>query len=235
MTTGRLETFADGVRAIAATLLILNVDTQIEGGGRGLAAQLLHIWPSYIAYAVSFLTIGIIWVNHHTVMNQVGRVDRIFLLLNVGLLLFIAFIPFPTRLVAENVRTEGARAAALTYGITLTLTAVMFSATWFYAAIGRKLIREDADSRTVNGISRSYLPGPWIYLAATLVALASPTASVVLFGAIALFLCRGELDLRQERGPLAPTPGNPLRKRRRGRNPAPFFQSPLAVQATDGT
>ncbi|HEY3209526.1 MAG TPA: TMEM175 family protein [Actinomycetota bacterium] len=187
MTTSRLETFADGVFAIAATLLILNVDTQIETGERGLAAQLLHIWPSYIGYAVSFLTIGIIWVNHHTLMNQIGQVDRRFLLLNVLLLLCVAFIPFPTRLVAENIRTDGARAAALTYGITLTATAVMFSGVWFYAAIGRRLIRADADNRIVSGITRSYLPGPWIYLAATLVALASPTASVILFGAIALF------------------------------------------------
>jgi TMEM175 potassium channel family protein len=187
MSTGRLETFADGVLAIAATLLILNVDAQVEAGERSLGAQLLHIWPSYIAYAVSFLTIGIIWVNHHTVMTQIGRVDRVFLLLNVGLLMFIAFIPFPTRLVAEHIRTDGARAAALTYGVTLTSTAVMFSAVWFYAAIGRRLIRENADARAVTGISRSYLPGPWIYLTATLVALASPTASVVLFGLIALF------------------------------------------------
>jgi hypothetical protein len=63
----------------------------------------------------------------------------------------------------------------------------MFSGVWFYAAIGRRLIRPDADTRTVTGITRSYLPGPWIYLAATLVALANPTASVILFGAIALF------------------------------------------------
>ena len=187
MSGSRLETFADGVFAIAATLLILNVDAQVEGGERGLAAQLLHIWPSYVAYAVSFLTIGIIWVNHHLVMSQVGRVDRTFLLLNVMFLLVVAFIPFPTRLVAEHVRTDGARAAAVAYGVTLTATAVMFSALWFYAAIGRRLIREDADSRTVTGITRSYLPGPWIYLAATLVALANPTASVVLFGLIALF------------------------------------------------
>jgi uncharacterized membrane protein len=187
MSGSRLETFADGVFAIAATLLILNVDTQVEGGERGLAAQLLHIWPSYVAYAVSFLTIGIIWANHHLVMSQVGRVDRTFLLLNVAFLMVVAFIPFPTRLVAEHVRTDGARAAAVAYGVTLTSTAVMFSAIWFYASIGRRLIREDADSRTVTGLTRSYLPGPWIYLAATLVALANPTASVVLFGAIALF------------------------------------------------
>jgi uncharacterized membrane protein len=187
MSGSRLETFADGVFAIAATLLILNVDAQVEGGEHSLAAQLLHVWPSYVAYAVSFLTIGIIWVNHHLVMSQVGRVDRTFLLLNVAFLMVVAFIPFPTRLVAEHVRTDGARAAAVAYGVTLTATAVMFSALWFYASIGRRLIREDADSRTVTGITRSYLPGPWIYLAATLVALVNPTASVVLFGLIALF------------------------------------------------
>jgi uncharacterized membrane protein len=187
VSTGRLETFADGVLAIAATLLILNVDTQIGEGGAGLATQLLHIWPSYIAYVVSFLTIGIIWANHHTLMSQIIRVDRLFLVLTVAFLMVVAFIPFPTRLIAENVRTDGARAAALVYGITLTLTAVMFNAIWLYASAGRRLLREDADSRIVSGITRSYLPGPLIYLAATLVALGNPTAGVVLFGLIALF------------------------------------------------
>ncbi len=75
-------------------------------------------------------------------------------------LLCVAFIPFPTRLVAEHVRDEGARAAALTYGITLTVTAVMFQAVWLYAALGRRLLRADADERLVRGITRSYLPAP---------------------------------------------------------------------------
>src|SRR2546428_809214 len=96
-------------------------------------------------------------------------------------------LPPPPRLVAEHVRDQGARAAALTYGITLTVTAVMFQAIWLYASLGRRLLRADADERLVRGITRSYLPGPFIYLAATLIALVSPTASVVLFGAIALF------------------------------------------------
>ena len=187
MSSTRLEAFADGVFAIAATLLILNVDAQVGNDPHGLAGRLLHIWPSYVAYAVSFLTIGIIWVNHHAIMHQLGRVDRTFLILTVVFLMVVAFIPFPTRLVAEHVRTVGARAAALTYGITLTGTAVMFNAIWLYGSARRRLLREDADPRVVSGITRSYLPGPWIYLAATLIALASPTASVILFGAIALF------------------------------------------------
>ena len=73
------------------------------------------------------------------------------------------------------------------YGVTLTATAVFFNAIWFYASAGDRLLRDDHDPRTVKGITRSYLPGPWIYLAATLVAFVSPTASVVLFGAVAVF------------------------------------------------
>ena len=186
MSTSRLETFSDGVFAIAATLLILNVDTQVAGDVPNLGARLWHIWPSYLAYAISFLTIGIMWVNHHTVMTQVERADRRFQFATIGLLLCIAFVPFPTRLVAEHIRAEGARDAALAYGFTMVSTAIMFSVTWFYASRGGRLLRRDADPEVVSGISRSYLPGPFIYLAATLLAFASPTASVILFMAIAL-------------------------------------------------
>src|SRR5438309_6838670 len=122
MTTSRLETFADGVFAIAATLLILNVDAQVGAAHAGLGAGLLHMWPSYVAYTVSFLTIGIIWVNHHTVMTQVARADRTFLLLTVVFLLCVAFMPFLMLFVAEHFRDGGSRAAAHTYVMTLTGT-----------------------------------------------------------------------------------------------------------------
>jgi uncharacterized membrane protein len=188
VSTRRLEAFADGVFAIAATLLILNVDAQIGEGSGAVGHRLLAIWPSYIAYAVSFVTIGIIWSNHHTVMGQLGRVNRVFLLQNVFLLMCVAFLPFPTRLVAEHLRDRhDLQAAALAYGATMTVMAVCYIALWLYAAGGRRLLREDSDPRTVSGITRSYLPGAPLYLAATLVAVASPLASVVLFGAIALF------------------------------------------------
>ena len=187
MSTARLETFADGVFAIAATLLILNVDAQVSEHLQDLGGRLLHIWPSYLAYAVSFVTIGIMWINHHTLMGQIDRADRRLLVATIGLLMCIAFVPFPTRIVAEHVRGEGARDAALLYGFTMVATAIMFNLTWFYASRGRRLLRADAEPAIVSGLSRSYLPGPWIYLASTLIAFASPAASVVLFMAIALF------------------------------------------------
>jgi uncharacterized membrane protein len=188
--TGRLETFADGVFAIAATLLILNVDTYGRSGnpdGVGLAHHLASGWPAYIAYVVSFLTIGIIWVNHHAVMNQIARADRTFLMLTVGFLMVVAFIPFPTGLVAEHVSDAGGRAATVTYGITLTLLAVMFNAIWFYAARGRRLLRDDADEKVVRGISKTFVFGPWIYLGATVVSAIDPAAGAIAFMLFALF------------------------------------------------
>src|SRR5205823_5389004 len=157
--TARLETFSDGVFAIAATLLILDV----HASGPHLGHALVHAWPGYAAYAVSFLTIGIMWINHHTVFSQIGRVDRTFLLVNVIFLMLVAFVPFPTRLVAEHLRKDGAEAAALAYGITLTTTAVFYNALWLYAALGRRLLHREADDRVVRGITVSYLPGPLIY------------------------------------------------------------------------
>jgi uncharacterized membrane protein len=183
--TARLETFADGVFAIAATLLIIDVSADAPGGGLGAALE--HHWPQYAAYAVSFVTIGIMWVNHHACLHLIDRADRPFLFLNIALLACIAFVPFPTKLVAEHLHDAGVRAAALTYGLTMTATAICFALFWFYAATGRRLITETADQRVVSGISRSYLPGAPIYVGATLVALWSPHTAIVLFAAIAGF------------------------------------------------
>jgi len=183
--TARLETFADGVFAIAATLLI--IDVSVDAHGRTLGPALSHAWPQYAAYAVSFLTIGIMWVNHHAYFSQIDRVDRTFLLLNIAFLMCVAFVPFPTRLVAEHLRDDGLRAAAITYGITLTATSIGFAAFWYYAAAGRRLIAETADQRVVNGISRSCFLGAPIFATATLVAVWSPRAAVILFAAVVFF------------------------------------------------
>lgn len=184
MPKGRLEAFADGIFAFAATLLVLNL---VVTEGKPLGGELERIWIGYVAYALSFTTIGIIWMNHHLVLHQIARTDRTFLSLNVLFLMFIAFIPFPTRLLALYIDTKDGTAAALAYGITLTMTAILFNALWRYAAHNRRLIREDADQRTVSGITRSYIPGPILYFSATVVALVSPIASGALYVAIAVF------------------------------------------------
>jgi uncharacterized membrane protein len=182
MDSARLETFSDGVFAIAATLLILDV----HRASGSVAHGLVHAWPAYVAYAISFLTIGIIWVNHHTVMGQVGRVDRTFLFINVVFLMIVAFSPYPTRVLADTLR-HGSHAGAFAYGLTFTLMAISYGAMWFYAASGSRLLRPDADRRTVTGISRSFAPGSAVYALATLSSLLSAYLAVALFGAIAVF------------------------------------------------
>jgi uncharacterized membrane protein len=187
MEKARLEAFSDGVFAIAITLLILNVGVPRHSSGGTLAHDLLRLWPAYVSYAVSFATIGIIWVNHHTMFRHFRAVDRPMLFLNVLFLLCVAFIPFPTRLVAEFLRSgHDATAATIAYGITLTLTALMFNAVWHYAVRGGRLLRDDADAREVSGITRSYVPGPIMYGTATVVSLASAVAGAVLYALIAL-------------------------------------------------
>jgi uncharacterized membrane protein len=185
--TARLETFSDGVFAIAATILVLEISVEDPLHG-SLRDALFDLWPSYLAYATSFLTIGIIWVNHHAVFELIGRVDRTLLFLNTLLLMDIAFFPFPTRLVAEFLSDgDNEQTAVLAYGCTLTLMAILYGALWFYAARGRRLIGPDVPQRRVDEISRAFAPGAFLYAAATGLAFLSPVASVLMTLALAIF------------------------------------------------
>jgi len=182
--TSRLEAFSDGVFAIAITLLVLVfLDTHINEHDVG--RELLGLWPYYLAYVLTFVTIGIIWVNHHALFGYIAEVDRTLLFLNIALLIPVVFLPFPTELLAKYVRTDQGTPVAVLYGLTMTVMALIFNALWHYAAGSRGLLRDDADPREVSGISRSYAAGPFIYGIATAVGLISPELSAVLYGVIA--------------------------------------------------
>jgi uncharacterized membrane protein len=187
--TTRLELFADAVFAIAATLLIIEVS--VDAHGAELGAALVDAWPQYVAYAVSFLLIGTWWVTHHTAMNVIGYADPPFLFLNIALLACIAFLPFPTRLVGEHLRDDGVGAAAIAYGLTVTAGAICFNALWFYAVVGRRLVVEAVEQRTVDAMSRFAIPGVPVSAAATLVALWSPYTALALFAGLAVFYAIG--------------------------------------------
>jgi uncharacterized membrane protein len=186
--TARLETFADGVMAIAITLLILEIAVPNLEPGQTLGEALAGQWPSYVAYAVSFLTIGIIWVNHHHLFSVIERTDNTFLILNVVFLMTIAALPWPTALVASFIREEGARTTAtVVYGLNMTGIALMFNAVWRYAAAGHRLLSPDADPAAIRRVNRSYLSGPFTYLVATLVAPLNGWASLAIFAGLALY------------------------------------------------
>jgi uncharacterized membrane protein len=200
--TGRIEAFSDGVFAIAITLLIIEVGVPGREHAATLGHELLRLWPSYLGYLTSFLTIGVMWINHHYVFSLIDRVDRTMLLLNTFLLLMIAFVPFPTAVLAQFIETDGARAAAVLYGATLTLTAINFFAWWRYASTNRRLIAPEISDDTIDDVTRAYVPGTFLYGGAMLVAFVEPWVSAGLYLAIALFYA---LPLAQWRARLART------------------------------
>ena len=145
--TSRLGAFSDGVFAIAITLLVLELQVP-ETGDRSLARALAHEWPQFAAYLTSFLIIGIMWVNHHSMFRQITRVDRPLLFLNLFLLLWTALLPFPTELIARYLRAGSADAhvAAAVYSLNLTFAAIAFSLIWGHA-VRAGLVVHDLNSR----------------------------------------------------------------------------------------
>jgi uncharacterized membrane protein len=171
MSKARLEAFSDGVFAIAITLLVLEIKVPSAHDGHSLAHGLLELWPSYAGFAVSFVTIGIIWVNHHAVIASVERVDRTLLFKNLLLLLTVSFIPFPTAVMAEYVRADsGENLAAAFYAGWFCVMGIAFRQIWPDAAR--------------NWASRV---GPALYLTAAAVAFVSPYASLAVCAALALY------------------------------------------------
>jgi len=181
----RLEAFSDGVFAIAITLLVLDLHVPDVGDG-SLAHALWRQWPADASYVVSFLTIGIIWVNHHNVFRHLERCDRRLLLLNVLMLLTVALIPYPTALISHYARTPNATAAAVFYGAVMVVMAIFFNAIWHYS-IRSGLLAAGADQREVSGITRSFVPGPFLYLTGTLLAFVNADASLLVYAALAVF------------------------------------------------
>ncbi len=190
---GRIEAFSDGVFAIAITLLILEIhlphETGAEAGGRAIPlwASLAGLWPSYVAYVLSFIIVGIIWANHRNMFRYIGRADHLFVMLNVGLLLFVSFIPFPTAILADHLRDpENRVAATVFYSASFVPTSIFFNVLWRYAASGRRLLRADADQDLCEYTTREYLFGSIFYLVATALAFVSPWLCLSLHALIAL-------------------------------------------------
>ena len=139
MSKPRLETFSDGVFAIAITLLVLTIAQPSDF--HRLAHQLASRWPSLAAYVVSFAVIGIMWLNHHTVFANLARVDRPFFFLNLALLATVAFLPYPTGVFGTALgRGEDTRVAAVFYSATMLVNAVCWAGLWVYASSGRRLL-----------------------------------------------------------------------------------------------
>ena len=188
MDTNRLETFSDGVIAIAITLLILEIDVPEDTQGE-LWSALLRQWPSYLAYLISFAVIGIIWVNHHGILALVARVDRPLLYLNLLLLLAVAGIPFPTALVAEHLQSPGidSEVAAAVYGGWATLVALSFNLMWRWIVHDESLIRDGIDLSALRANTRRFSLGLVIYPLTVGIAFLNPILALGVHGLLAIY------------------------------------------------
>jgi uncharacterized membrane protein len=182
----RIEALVDGVFAIALTLLVLDLPKPLHS--TRLVHELTQQWPSYVAYLVSFITIGILWIEHHGMMSGVQRVDRRFLERTLAFLLFISIIPWPTALAASyaNQSRSEAQAAAVLYAGTMLMMGVTFAWSWRYLAKHPALVAEQALAAYPVGERRALLGG-LIYLVAIALAFASPLASFALDALVALY------------------------------------------------
>ena len=185
LSKGRMESFSDGVFAIAITLLVL--DVAVHPPGTPLE-QVLHAWPAYVAYIVSFLTIGAAWLAHDALTDRLAQSDSIFLRLNLLLLLVVAFLPFPTRLVADALQHIDAERVAVTfYGLTLLAIRLLGAGLAEYAR-REHLYSPPKEGEEPPGAQQKLLSVVIGYVIAIITGLLLPAAAVAVYFALAVYL-----------------------------------------------
>ena len=184
---GRLEALSDGVFAIAITLLVLELAVEPDAADDALRA-ILDEWPSYLAYVTSFLTIGVVWMAHSRITSALRAADGTLYRLNLLMLLFASFLPFPTKLVSEFVDDESAeRVAVVFYGLTLLALAVSLTLLIRYAFGQRELLKDHVEDDVAAEAAR-YRPSYLYYAIAIAIGFVLPFVAVGLYLAIALYL-----------------------------------------------
>jgi uncharacterized membrane protein len=200
--TQRIEAFSDGVFAIAITLLVLELMPVVNNALNtqstpSLFGAIASHWPMFLAFATSFATIGIMWMNHHRLYNIITRSNHILLILNLLLLFAVTFIPFPTAMLGERwdepvIRQE----ATIIYCATFLAAAIFFNILWRYVTYRGHLLDQDVNMQAVKRIDRQYLGGPVFYGIAFILAWFNPTLALALNALLALFFLLPGFELR---------------------------------------
>ena len=197
--TARTEAFSDGVFAIAITLLILEIVVKVPHeplAADRLAAELSHLWPSYIAYFASFATIGVMWLNHHRLFTLIEKNDEGLASYNLALLLGVTWVPFPTALLASQLTSPGQRIAAIVYAGSFFVIAIIFNLMWRHACKAQ-LVRAHLD---VDAITRQYAAGPVLYALLVGIGALNGVACLVVSAAIAIYFLLPPRLWRKQQG-----------------------------------
>jgi len=181
--TSRVEAFSDGVFAIALTLLILGIkipDLKGNVSNETLYHSLLNLWPSFLAFLLSFTTILIMWINHHGFFKYLRKIDSAFLYANGFLLLMITFINFPTVILAEHFESLAINTAAAFYCGTMVIINCAFNLLWFTSAYKRKLIKNEISDALIIKIRNAYLISSVVYMTAFIVSFFFPIVGLLI-------------------------------------------------------
>jgi uncharacterized membrane protein len=210
MDSRRAESFSDGVFAVAITVLVFNLLPIADKTAAKLTAGTLgSYWPAYLAYVVSFLTIGIMWLNHHTMLSAVSKVDRAVLVLNLFLLMGIVAIPFPTALVADHLSdTSAGRVAAVTYGLVMIAISFGYGSLWIYLSRHQQDLGARRIVRRPRVSTFRFTIGNAGYVGGTLIALRWPLAALIIFGLLAVYYLFDHLPAEDEPDPDSEPPAS---------------------------
>src|SRR5947199_7241890 len=151
--TVRMEAFSDGVFAFAITLLALNLRDP-SGSGVSLSEGLIKEWPAFFAFVTSFVSVLIMWMNHHNMFNYIRRIDRRLMLLNGLLLLFVVLTVFTTSLVASHIQSGDAGVAAAAYAGTFFAVSLVWNGLWRYCAAGHRLLGKAVTEQAARTVTR---------------------------------------------------------------------------------
>ena len=188
LTKNRLEAFSDGVFAIAITLLVIEIRPPTLAEGESLAHGLWEQWPNYLGYLLSFLVLGVMWLNHHRIFEPAKRVDGIVLVLNLNLLLWAVLIPFPTAVVADFLRDGGtdAETAVALYGGVILMAAISFTAL-FVGITRTSIVDELPPPEVVRAARMRFGLGVGVYTVAFGLSWLSPGLALAAHGSMAAY------------------------------------------------
>jgi len=199
MNKARVDAVSDGIFAIAITLLVLTISEPEDYSN--LAAEIGRRWPSLAAYVVTFVIIGIMWFNHHSIFAHFASVDRGLFYLNLLLLMTVVFLPYPTGVLGQALRRgEGARTAAVIYSVAMALNAYAWAALWLYASTGRRLLEPSFPESERRKATLAFTFGVIPYTASIGIALLNPYACLAFHGLLAAYYALDPLSRRARRG-----------------------------------
>ncbi len=185
--TERIQAFSDGVFAVAITLLILNIQVPHLDDNQRLIDALIRLWPAYLSYFLSFLTIGIVWANHHQTFQFIVRGNHGLRMLNIFLLMTVTLIPFTTAVLSEYIeRPADQQAAAAVYALGWLLLSIAYNLLWQYAVRAR-LLDPRLTMRQIGVIKRRTFLGAVLYAVAVIVAAFSAALSILICFGLAVY------------------------------------------------